>query len=227
MGTAEPVLIVAADRREFGVWPKSRAELLNWPVDFAAKYGTWLLVANGAGPDRAAEAVDLVLARCPVAALVSVGYCGALEASLSVADIVVATEVNGTRASTPLSTRNYFAGPIVSMDRVVQTVEEKDKLRRSGAIAVEMEAAGVAERASRLGLPFFCIRVVTDRSDETLTIAFNPSFLQDGLQALGVAYAELSFTTSTKPAVITGRTEADAASDSGYRYLIMPVRLSG
>jgi nucleoside phosphorylase len=81
--------------------------------------------------------------------------------------------VNGTRASTPLSTRNYFAGPIVSMDRVVQTVEEKDKLRRSGAIAVEMEAAGVAERASRLGLPFFCIRVVTDRSDETLTIDFN------------------------------------------------------
>lgn len=62
---------------------------------------------------------------------------------------------------------------------------------------------------------------------EPLTIAFNPSFLQDGLQALGVAYAELSFTTSTKPAVITGRTEADAASDSGYRYLIMPVRLSG
>lgn len=62
---------------------------------------------------------------------------------------------------------------------------------------------------------------------EPLTIAFNPTFLQDGLQALGAPYAELSFTTSTKPAVMSGRTDADTASDGSYRYLIMPVRLSG
>src|SRR5262249_24735283 len=62
---------------------------------------------------------------------------------------------------------------------------------------------------------------------ESITIAFNPHFLQDGLQALGIPYAELSFTTATKPAVMSGRVDADTASDGSYRYLIMPVRLSG
>jgi len=62
---------------------------------------------------------------------------------------------------------------------------------------------------------------------EPITIAFNPVFLQDGLQALGTSHAELSFTTSTKPAVMSGRNKADEPSDATYRYLIMPVRLSG
>lgn len=173
MGTAEPVLAVAAERREFGAWLKNDIELLNWPVDFAARYGRWLLVANGAGPDRAAEAVDAALAMEPVTAVVSTGYCGALDDSLFVADIVVATEVNGARAQVLASARRYAAGPIVSVDRVVQTAEEKGRLRTKGAIAVEMEAAGVAERALKLGLPFYCVRVVTDCADETLSIDFN------------------------------------------------------
>jgi nucleoside phosphorylase len=173
MDTAEPVLAVAAQRREFGALLKNGIELLNWPVDFAARYGRWLLVANGAGPDRAAEAVDRAVAMGPVAAVVSTGYCGALDDRLLVADIVVATEVNGARAEAPASARKFAAGPIVSVDRVVQTVEEKGRLRTSGAIAVEMEAAGVSDRAMKLGLPFYCVRVVTDRADETLSIDFN------------------------------------------------------
>ena len=64
-------------------------------------------------------------------------------------------------------------------------------------------------------------------SGDELTIAFNPQFLQEGIAALGTAYTEISFTTSTKPAVIAGRTEPETPSDGSYRYLIMPVRLSG
>jgi hypothetical protein len=38
----------------------------------------------------------------------------------------------------------------------------------------------------------------------------------------------LSFTTATKPAVLTGRPADAVESVSGdYRYLLMPVRLSG
>lgn len=173
MGTADPVLVVAADRQEFRAWLKNDVELLRWPVDFAARSGQWLLVANGAGPAQAAEAVDAALAKGSVSAVVSAGYCGALDRSLSVADVVVATEVNGRRIRAPMSAQKYTAGPIVSVDRVVQTVEEKARLRKNGAIAVEMEAAGVAERAAKLDLPFFCVRVVTDRADETLSIDFN------------------------------------------------------
>jgi DNA polymerase-3 subunit beta len=59
---------------------------------------------------------------------------------------------------------------------------------------------------------------------EAIEIAFNPQYLLDGLSAVENATTRLSFTTSTRPAVLTG-----GAGDSvpGYRYLLMPVRLSG
>jgi DNA polymerase-3 subunit beta len=62
---------------------------------------------------------------------------------------------------------------------------------------------------------------------EELSIAFNPQFLLDGLGALTAPYARLSFTVSTKPAVISGQAEAEGEDDGSYRYLIMPVRLNG
>ena len=62
---------------------------------------------------------------------------------------------------------------------------------------------------------------------ESITIAFNPQYLLDGLGAIDTPIAVLSFTTATKPAVLTGRTGADDAGSGDYRYLLMPVRLSG
>jgi DNA polymerase-3 subunit beta len=71
---------------------------------------------------------------------------------------------------------------------------------------------------------------------EPIAIAFNPTFLIDGLSALDTPRARLAFTTATKPAVITGAAAEDAAGDgagalasggSDYRYLLMPVRLAG
>ena len=41
------------------------------------------------------------------------------------------------------------------------------------------------------------------------------------------AYAQLSFTTPTKPALLSGKPAVDAEADEAYQYLIMPVRLSG
>lgn len=56
---------------------------------------------------------------------------------------------------------------------------------------------------------------------EPMTIAFNPSFLLDGLGALDSDDVTLAFTTPTKPAVLTGK------DPEAYRYLLMPVRLTG
>jgi DNA polymerase-3 subunit beta len=60
-----------------------------------------------------------------------------------------------------------------------------------------------------------------------ITIAFNPQFLLDGLQALGRPYVRLSFTLPTKPAVLTGQDAPHGDADDRYRYLLMPVRLAG
>jgi DNA polymerase-3 subunit beta len=62
---------------------------------------------------------------------------------------------------------------------------------------------------------------------DDISIAFNPAFLLDGLSAIDSPVARLSFTTSTKPAVMTGLPALDAEATDEYRYLIMPVRLSG
>lgn len=67
---------------------------------------------------------------------------------------------------------------------------------------------------------------------EPISIAFNPGYLLDGLGAIDAPYARLSFTTPGKPAVITGGASAEDDADSdgsggNYRYLLMPVRLSG
>ncbi len=62
-------------------------------------------------------------------------------------------------------------------------------------------------------------------SGDDITIAFNPTYLLDGLRAVTAAHVRLSFTLPTKPAVLTGQAEADGDDDDSYRYLIMPIRL--
>jgi nucleoside phosphorylase len=69
---------------------------------------------------------------------------------------------------------------VCSIDRVAQTAEEKLRLRAGGAMVVEMEAAGVAARAQARGLPFFCVKVVTDLAGETMANDFNAALRADG-----------------------------------------------
>jgi nucleoside phosphorylase len=56
---------------------------------------------------------------------------------------------------------------------VATTLTEKAKLRRTGADAVEMEAAAVAAKAQEWNLPFYAIRVVTDTAAESFPLDFN------------------------------------------------------
>ena len=48
----------------------------------------------------------------------------------------------------------------------------------------------------------------------------------DGLHAVGTAYSRLSFTQPSRPAVLTGQAEVDSEPDTGYRYVLMPVRFA-
>ena len=61
---------------------------------------------------------------------------------------------------------------------------------------------------------------------EDINIAFNPTFLTDGLTAIGTAFVNISFTGANKPAVLTGQTEAGSAPITNYKYLLMPMRYS-
>ena len=63
------------------------------------------------------------------------------------------------------------------------------------------------------------------KGDE-INIAFNPTFLTDGLTAIGTAFVHISFTGANKPAVLTGQSEASSAPITSYKYLLMPMRYS-
>jgi DNA polymerase III subunit beta len=78
--------------------------------------------------------------------------------------------------------------------------------------------------------------VPVEFAGEPLTIAFNPTYLTDGLGSLHSERVSFGFTTPSRPAVLRPAGDDDAQpSDSGpfpaaqteYVYLLMPVRLPG
>jgi DNA polymerase-3 subunit beta len=58
---------------------------------------------------------------------------------------------------------------------------------------------------------------------EEMQIAFNPQYLLDGIGAVDSDVARISFTSPTRPAVLTGKGEAQP----DYRYVLMPIRSAG
>ena len=61
---------------------------------------------------------------------------------------------------------------------------------------------------------------------DVIDIAFNPGYLQDGLAAVNASVTRFSFTQANRPAVLTGL-DADGVNLDDYKYLLMPVRLTG
>lgn len=170
MDTAD-ILFIAADPMEFRGFRHrwSKVEPLQLPVHWA-RTGIWrkkriVAIANGAGPRRSAMAARMV----PYKVLVNIGFCGALDPRLKVGDIVV-----GDWWLQPRSKRPYISGRLASIDHIAQTAEEKRELNETGAIAVEMEAAGLEK------LPCYCIKAVSDLADETFENDLNSVLKPDG-----------------------------------------------
>jgi adenosylhomocysteine nucleosidase len=184
------LLLVGAERREFTgllrLCPKTAN--LGWPIAWS-RWCDWngrrvLMTANGAGASLAARALDVAMSEAGADAVVSVGFCGALDEDLVASDIFVASSIRGAgrcySAHVPRSSRKYVSGVLTSTNHVAGTVEEKRRLRATGASAVDMEAAGVAERAEAWRLPLYCVRAVTDTAKESFALDLNAALRSDG-----------------------------------------------
>jgi uridine phosphorylase len=174
MDTAD-ILFIAADPREFeGAMRHWRGvRELALPVHWS-RAATWkekriVAIANGAGPKRAAMAAQAV----PYGTLCNIGFCGALDRRLQIGDIVVADWWLA-----PRSTARHVVGRLASIDHIAQTAEEKRRLRATGAIAVEMEAAGLDN------LRGYCIKSVSDLADEAFANDFNAVLQPDGRMSI-------------------------------------------
>ncbi|MGW6461877.1 DNA polymerase III subunit beta [Streptomyces sp. NPDC055078] len=110
---------------------------------------------------------------------------------------------------------------VEAVKRVALVAERNTPVRLSFEQGVLILEAGSSDDAQAVE------RVDAQLEGHDISIAFNPTFLLDGLSAIDSPVAQLSFTTSTKPALLSGKPALDAEADDAYKYLIMPVRLSG
>lgn len=113
-------------------------------------------------------------------------------------------------------------GPLTeAIKRVSLVAERGSQVRLEFADSgLRLTAGGDDEGSAEEELP------VELTGDESLTIAFNPTYLLDGLSALRSERAKMLFTTSNRPAVIKPVGD-DGEVVEGYLYLLMPVRLPG
>lgn len=179
----KPVILVASEAREFaGLLRRARqVRKLDLSVKFSRRIEmngqNWILAANGPGPRLARRALESAAALDAPSAVVSTGYCGALDPGLPLYGMVAATSVEDRGRSwpclPPVARNGFVSGTIVSLDRVIGTPAAKAQLRTNRQTAVEMEAAGVGAWASACGLPFYCVRVVTDCAGEGFRLDFN------------------------------------------------------
>src|ERR1700678_3685234 len=143
--------MVAAEAREFkGILKRfGPAKPVDWNgAQFAREVSKdgdrWLLGANGLGPRSVAE---VLRQKMDVSGIINTGFCGALDPSLRIGEIVV-------WGSAPCASP-FVRGEISSSDHVVVTAEEKRRLReKTGAIAAEMEAGAVKKIAQDWQVPF-------------------------------------------------------------------------
>ncbi|MBL8177364.1 MAG: hypothetical protein JNK48_21995 [Bryobacterales bacterium] len=222
--------MVAAEKMEFDGLLRRLGETraIEARVRFAAEaihhnssLSTVLMVSNGPGRVRAAAACAL---DGPFDAVVSTGFCGGTNPRLRVGDIAVANEVRMESryfaASSPESPKPAMTGPVVSQDRVACTAADKRRLGDTGAIAVEMEAAAVAAFAEQRGVPFYCIRVVSDSVEEDMPLDFNRYRTADGdFDRKAIAFAALRRPFSCIPALRRLQRNCQIASESLGAFL--------
>ncbi len=192
-----------------------------------------LLILSGMGREPARRAAQK-LVEAGVDCLTGFGTAGALAPALRPGDLVLAEEVSeagkkyAASAELSASVREWLSrnditvqiGTLACAAQPVATVAAKqDLFAQTGAIAVDMESAGVFDAARRNGLPAFALRVIIDAAQVALPDAVLQRVDEFGeVDAPGLAL-DLARSPGQIPAVIrlacaarrAGRTMTQAA----------------
>jgi DNA polymerase-3 subunit beta len=186
-----------------------------------------------------ASHVALVPARTLSDTAKALGASGSVEIHLGgAADGLIGFEAGQRRSTTRLLDGEY---PKVT-SIFPSSAETESVIETAALVEAVKRVALVAERNTPVRLRFSEGQVVIEAGTgddaqaseavEAVTtgpeieIAFNPQFLLDGLGAVGTAYSRLSFTQSSRPAVLSGQSELGGEADTAYRYVLMPVRFA-
>ena len=186
-----------------------------------------------------ASHVALVPARTLSDTAKALGASGSVEIHLGgAADGLIGFEAGQRRSTTRLLDGEY---PKVT-SIFPSSADTESVIETTALVEAVKRVALVAERNTPVRLRFSDGQVVIEAgagddaqaseaveavmTGPEIEIAFNPQFLLDGLGAVGTAYSRLSFTQSSRPAVLSGQSELDGEADTSYRYVLMPVRFA-
>lgn len=149
-----------------------------------AEAGPVTVLRTGMGPKNAERATARALGtdRNRDAVVMASGFCAGLVPGMEPGDLIVAEETRGPHGSTPctgtgllvealtraLPGRTVHTGPLTGSDHVVRG-PERDGLRATGAVAVDMESAATLLSALSAGSrPVAAVRVVVDAPEHEL-----------------------------------------------------------
>jgi hypothetical protein len=132
------------------------------------EHGDLVAVAGGIGMQAAERAARAVIARYRPEALISAGLAGALIRSLNVGCIVTPNVImdgkSGNEYRCTLGDDLIAGGVLVSADEIAGQESKQKLVENFHALAVDMEAAAVAEVARDAGIGFCCVKAISDES---------------------------------------------------------------
>jgi adenosylhomocysteine nucleosidase len=122
------------------------------------------LICGGVGYEAARRATEALIREVSPELVISVGFAGALDASLQVGDVVVPKTVMNS-ADGSRTNMGSGEGVLVSTTAVAGKEQKARFAKAYGAVAVDMEAAAVAQGASARAIEFAAIKVISDAAD--------------------------------------------------------------
>jgi adenosylhomocysteine nucleosidase len=178
-GTGDPVC--SPGIQSPGVAIIAALELESRILRYASRSSAASVHVSGPGCERAREAARHAI-RQGARSLVAFGLAGGLEPGIRCGSVLLPAKVIGDAGefAADAAWRGRWRdaleghvplveGPLYSAGVVLTTPEAKAALsRRTGAVAVDMESAGVAEAAAAAGLPFLALRAIADTADDAL-----------------------------------------------------------
>jgi adenosylhomocysteine nucleosidase len=132
--------------------------------------GCWIAACAGMGGARAALAFAEIEKVAAVDGVCSVGWVGALDGAIKAESVSRASLVIDTKTGERFRPADsQLDWPVLATTAWVAGEREKQRLAASyGAGLVDMEAAAIARIALGKGIPFYCVKAVSDDADAWL-----------------------------------------------------------
>jgi nucleoside phosphorylase len=161
--------VAALEREISGLvrdWSRTQVQAGGAWLSLYRKQGAALICA-GTGVERAYHAAKVLVERCSPRVLVSIGFSGGCVPELAPGALVIPAAV--LEAATGRKFGCAFGrGQLATLDRVAGRALKQASAARFGALAVDMEAAGVAVAAVEHLREFAAIKAISDGVDEDL-----------------------------------------------------------